>query len=96
MWLSRWNRWLQNEGLAKVIEQWRSHLEEEGSTKKAITSVPGNQIYLQGAILKEADIERIEKKAAFWECLKEIPDGSGILDLNQKLVVLSNKEVLHW
>ncbi len=92
LWLSRWNRWLQNEDLAKVIEQWRSHLEEEGSTKKAITSVSGNQIYLQGAILKEADIERIDKKAAFWECLKEIPDGSGILDLKQKLVVLSNQD----
>ncbi len=91
LWLSRWNRWLRNKNLSQLIESWQNELEKEGGTK-AVTSVSGAQIYLQGAILKEADIERIGKNDACWECFKDIPDGNGILALKQKLVVLSNQD----
>lgn len=91
LWLSRWNRWLQNEELGKLIKNWRSLLEEENG-KKAISSVTGNQIYLQGALLENAEIEKIANDAQIWDCFKNIPDGSGILDLKKKLVILSDDD----
>ncbi|MCZ2207517.1 type III-B CRISPR module RAMP protein Cmr4 [Cylindrospermopsis raciborskii] len=88
LWLSRWGRWLRNDQLNKLIEQWQSDLLSNG--KKAITSASGKQIYLQGAILNEADIKTINN--IDWNLFKDIPDGNGILDLKNKLVILSNED----
>lgn len=71
-----------------MIEQWQSDLLSNG--KKAITSASGKQIYLQGAILNEADIKTINN--IDWNLFKDIPDGNGILDLKNKLVILSNED----
>ncbi|NEP00140.1 MAG: type III-B CRISPR module RAMP protein Cmr4 [Symploca sp. SIO2E9] len=94
LWLSRWNRWLKNDQLETLIQQWRTLL--NNNTKKAIASVPGKQIYLQGAILSNnesnQEIETIPDHAACWDCFKEIPDGNGVLELKDKLVVLSNQD----
>lgn len=84
LWLSRWQRWLQNQQLQELIRTWRSQLEE----KKAIASVSGQQLYLQGAIIKNSEIASIDNNA--WDCFQEIPDGNGILELNRKLVILSD------
>lgn len=94
LWLSRWNRWLRSEDLEKVIVQWRSLLKKsDKNIKKAITSVPGDQIYLLGALLnKTDDAEAIENNSPCWNSFKKIPDGNGILDLENKLVVLSNED----
>ena len=94
LWLSRWNRWLQNEGLQTLIIEWRSLLNknpEEGG-KKAITSVVGNHIYLQGALLNTIDIQAIDQNAVCWSCFQKLPDGNGILDLKNKLVLLSDDD----
>jgi CRISPR-associated protein Cmr4 len=90
LWLNRWNRWLRNEQLTQLIQQWQSDLSNEG--KKAITSVAGKQIYLQGAILHQADIKAINLKETEWEVFKHIPDGNSILDLKTKLVILANED----
>lgn len=90
LWLSRWNRWLQNEALEKLIGESRKILFQEN--KKAIASVVGKQIYLQGAILDEAEIEKIPANATYWDCFKTMPDGNGILDLKQKLIILSDED----
>lgn len=90
LWLSRWNRWLKNEQFDKLIQEWRSIL--QGDTKKAIASVKGTQIYLQGALLNANEIEPIDAKAACWDCFKSIPDGNGILELQQKLVILTDDD----
>lgn len=94
LWLSRWNRWLGNDQLKELIQGWRSllHTDTDSNTKKAIASVTGTQVYLQGALLNEADIEKIAASAAIWECFNNIPDGNGILELQQKLVILSDDD----
>ncbi|MFQ3627392.1 MAG: type III-B CRISPR module RAMP protein Cmr4 [Cyanobacteriota bacterium] len=94
LWLSRWNRWLRDEQLQKQINEWRSLLSkkpEEGG-KKAIASISGNQIYLQGALLSASDLQTIPANAACLKALERLPDGNGILDLENKLVVLSDDD----
>lgn len=91
LWLSRWNRWLGNPDLETLIGEWQTLL--DAGSKKAIASVQGQQIYLQGAILNEAkEIEAIKADAVCWEVFKSLPNGSGILNLKQKLVILSNED----
>ena len=92
LWLSRWNRWLGKELLRILIKDWRALLntERKDGGKSAIASVSGNQIYLQGALLNEADIETIGQNTECWDLFKDIPDGNSILELKQKLVVLSD------
>lgn len=107
LWLSRWNRWLKNEQLSKLIQDWRSILatdpekatdEPQETTDKpkkaikAIASVKGTQIYLQGASIEAKEIEPIDAKAACWDCFKSIPNGNGILELQQKLVILTDDD----
>ena len=93
LWLSRWGRWLRNDKLNQLIEQWQSDLltNDQNNNKKAITSASGKQIYLQGAILNESDIKAIDL-GKNWDLFKDIPDGNGILDLKNKLVILSNED----
>lgn len=90
LWLSRWNRWLNNEKLENLIKEWRSLLNT--NTTKAIACVAGEQIYLQGALLQKSEIQLLDKNAVCWECFKAIPDGNGILELQQKLVILSDED----
>ena len=90
LWLSRWGRWLGNDKLNQLIKQWQLDLLTDG--KKAITSASGKQIYLQGAILNEDNIKAINISNNDWELFKNIPDGNGILDLKNKLVILSNED----
>jgi CRISPR-associated protein Cmr4 len=89
LWLSRWGRWLGNDKLNQLIKQWQLDLLTDG--KKAITSASGKQIYLQGAILNEDNIKAINISND-WDVFKDIPDGNGILDLKNKLVILSNED----
>jgi CRISPR-associated protein Cmr4 len=94
LWLSRWNRWLQNQDLQQLITEWRSLLNKtsEENGKKAIVSVSGNEIYLQGALLTQSDVQVISKDATCWSEFDKLPDSSGILDLNNKLLVLSDDD----
>ncbi|WP_254565492.1 type III-B CRISPR module RAMP protein Cmr4 [Oscillatoria sp. HE19RPO] len=95
LWLSRWNRWLQNEGLGLVIKEWRELLNKNTDNqggKDAIVSVSGPQIYLQGALLNESNLAKIETESALWKALESIPDGNGVLELKEKLVILSNDD----
>ncbi len=94
LWLSRWNRWLQDEALQQLVAEWRSLLNKtlDAGGKKAIASVSGNQIYLQGALLNATDIQAIDQNAACWNCFQKLPDGNGILDLKNKLVILSDDD----
>ena len=91
LWLSRWNRWLHNQKLQELIAECRTHLDQDGG-KKVVTSVKGKQVFLQGAILKEEEITPLKKKDSFWDIFKDIPDGSGILNLKEKLVILADQD----
>ncbi len=91
LWLSRWNRWLCNQNLQELIVGWRSLLNSKEG-KKAIASVSGTSIYLQGALLNQTDIQAIPNDSVRWQCLDKLPDGNGILDLKNKLVVLSDAD----
>jgi CRISPR-associated protein Cmr4 len=94
LWLSRWNRWLRDEELQKLIVEWRSLLNKKSAEegKKAISPVSDKQIYLQGALLEATDIQPIDSHAACWGCFQKLPDGNGILDLKNKLVILSDDD----
>lgn len=93
LWLSRWNRWLQNKQLEPLIQQWRSHLNNpDPNGKKAISPLTRQEIYLQGAILKSRDIEPIAQEAACWAEFEKLPNGDGILNLKDKLIVLSDTD----
>ncbi|NER34256.1 MAG: type III-B CRISPR module RAMP protein Cmr4 [Oscillatoria sp. SIO1A7] len=90
LWLSRWNRWRQDERMEDLIGQWRSLLDEEGEGGKKAISPLDQRIYLQGAILNRDHIKTIPKDAVCWEAFESLPDGNGILNLKQKLVVVSD------
>lgn len=88
LWLSRWNRWLNDSNLAELITHSKTILGQED--KKVLANVSGKQIYLQGAIVNESNIVKIDSK--YQDCFKSIPDGNGILELDKKLVILSNDD----
>jgi CRISPR-associated protein Cmr4 len=94
LWLSRWNRWLRNQAFQAEIKHWRSLLTKslnEGG-KKAIVSVSGYQVYLQGALLNQADVLPIDVESNSWLCFQQIPSSDGIFDLRNKLVILSDDD----
>jgi CRISPR-associated protein Cmr4 len=90
LWLSRWCRWSQNQDIENTIGLWKGELQT--SKKKAIASVKGKQVFLQGAILQEEEIIPLDVKASYWDAFKEIPDGNSILDLKEKLVILADQD----
>ena len=90
LWLSRWNRWLKNQDLSDLIEEWK--LELEDTDKKVIASVKSEEIFLQGAIIQEKEIIQLEANSSCWDVFKNIPDGNGILDLKEKLIVLADQD----
>jgi CRISPR-associated protein Cmr4 len=91
LWLSRWNRWLQNASLKASINDWRSLLNQENG-KSVITALTGGQIYLKGAVIETDQAEAISSDNTFWKCFQSIPDEDGILDLKQKLIILSDED----
>ena len=94
LWLGRWNRWLQNSELSQELKRWKLLLEQkkdEGG-KSAIATISGAQLYLQGALLNESDFEKLPTDGLIFDCLKQLPDGDGILDLQNKLVILSDDD----
>ena len=92
LWLSRWNRWLGNKDLKIAIDGWKKLLDSNEGNKSAVSTISGKHLYLQGALLGEADIEKLPINSPIFECLKQLPDGDGILDLQHKLVILSNDD----
>jgi CRISPR-associated protein Cmr4 len=94
LWLSRWNRWLRDDKLDGLIQTWRDTLSKtsEDGGKSAITSVTGQQIYLQGARITAEEIESIDPQAECWKAFAKIPDGQGILDLQHKLIIVSDSD----
>lgn len=90
LWLSRWCRWLENQDIQNTIDLWKGELQT--SKKKAIASVKGKQVFLQGAILQEEEIIQLDVKASYWDAFKEVPDGNSILDLKEKLVILADQD----
>lgn len=98
LWLSRWNRWLQNQNLAKLIQKSRLAFKDIDTDKKAIASVTGQQVFLQGAILKQEEIiqfhtlDIVDKSENIWDIFKQIPDGNDILQLEEKLLILDDQD----
>jgi CRISPR-associated protein Cmr4 len=94
LWLGRWNRWLRNAELSELLTSWKQSLDkkkDEGG-KSAIATISGTKLYLQGALLDESDFEKLPPNSSIFNCLKHLPDGDGILDLQNKLVILSDDD----
>lgn len=93
LWLSRWSRWLEDENIESLIQNWRTILNEETGTKKAIASVSANpKIYLQGAVLESDDIEEIPQNSKCWPLFNQLSETQGIFDLKNKLVILTDAD----
>ncbi len=89
LWLSRWNRWLANPQLETVIQNWRTVLKK--TDKVAISPLQG-KVYLQGGIIQKKELEIIEANDPCWDAFKPLPGGNGILNLEEKLMVLSDDD----
>jgi CRISPR-associated protein Cmr4 len=94
LWLSRWQRWSQKSSLSKSLDLLRSVLKKskENGGKIAISSIHGQSVYLRGAVVKQDEIEPIPETEDFFQAFSEIPNGNGILDLQQKLLILSDED----
>lgn len=94
LWLSRWNRWLNDPGLATEIVRWKElFAQTNGTAKTAVATIPEGEakIYLRGAILQQAEVEEIAAEARLRQLIGSIPKGGGILELEQKLVILGDE-----
>jgi len=94
LWLSRWQRWSQNPSFSKAISLMRSILDktQDNGGKIAISSIQSQSIYLRGAVVKQDEIESIPQAQDFFQAFSEIPNGNGILDLQKKLLILSDED----
>ena len=93
LWLSRWNRWLDNNAMKNTIQTWDERLNGNQDYPKAISSVSENpKIYLQGAVLETGDIEPITEDAPCWTLFDQLSNIQSIFNLRRKLVVLSDAD----
>ncbi len=90
LWLSRLNRWLTNRPLSETITQAYDSL---ASSKSALTTFEASEIYLQTAIIKSNQLEKIN-----------LPDDSQLANLfnldtlleslTKKLVIISDEDCI--
>lgn len=92
LWLSRWNRWLKDGAFGEEIKKWREDLTKDQGAKCAIavSKIAKDQIYIQGARLEPSSMATLEANARLFAQIQDLPNGDGILDLKNKLVILSD------
>lgn len=92
LWLKRWQRWINQPVLTQLINKCETELKK--SDINALTSVVAEQIFLRGAILPKLNVEIIKKDDSIWELFNKLPNGKGVMDLKQRLVILSDQDCL--
>lgn len=91
LWLERWNRWLEKAPLQPIIKQCRQIL---AGQKSAIVSFNSNKLYLQTALLQNADIEKIDIAILSQQILPLTEVGGIISALPNKLVILTDEDCI--
>ncbi|ELS04982.1 CRISPR type III-B/RAMP module RAMP protein Cmr4 [Xenococcus sp. PCC 7305] len=92
LWLKRWQRWINHPDLTQLIMSCETELKK--SDIKALTSVTAEQIFLRGAILSQPEVRSIDKDAPAWQLFNKLPNGHGVMELKQRLVILSDQDCL--
>lgn len=95
MWLERWNRWLLDKSLSTLIQTSRTTLMREDKSKSAIACFTTKNIYLQTALLKEADLEILKSKDAqpIFDKLDNLFTTNPLLaQLRTKLLILTDED----
>lgn len=89
LWLERWNRWLNHKELNGMIKTCRNQLQ---SNKSAVVTFSSEKLYLQTALLREDELEALNKNP-ITNVLKSAIADDGILgELPKKLVVLTEED----
>ena len=89
LWLERWNRWLNGAPLKPLIAQCRKSLSEQ---KPALVSFEPEELYLQTALLKASNMEKLNTDSLVNELKTLTSDGGIISQLPNKLIVLSEED----
>ena len=97
LWLDRWSRWLGKEGskVQAVTQSCRENLSDDKKEKSAITSFKCDQLYLQTALLKQADIVTdIDFKPVLALLDTVLKDGGLLSQLKNRLIVLTDEDCI--
>lgn len=92
LWLKRWNRWLNHSSLTQLITKCQEELEK--TEIKVLSSVEAEQIFLRGAILSRTEVKPIDLNDPVWQLFNQLPNGQGVMELKQRLVILSDQDCL--
>jgi CRISPR-associated protein Cmr4 len=91
LWLSRWNRWLPGNSLSAIIRQSQNMLSGNAS---AVVTFAAQQLFLQGALLEQAGLEKLADDSALKSAIETITKNEDgfLTQLSQKLVILTNED----
>lgn len=95
LWLERWSRWLGDDtkDLQALIQKCSDQLTNPESNKSAVTSFSTRKLYLQTALLNEADIFHETNWEVLQTKLESITENNGLLgNLFKKLIVLTDED----
>ncbi len=99
LWLERWNRWLLDPAITKLIQECRSALVEKKSAdeksankKSAIVSFDTDKLYLQTALLNKPELEKIEFTSLLNQLQELVQANNCIGQLGNKLIVLTDED----
>lgn len=92
LWLSRWNRWLPGAPLSTVVKQCKASLDKENT--QAVTTFEARKLYMQGALLHEENLEKLDDPAPLHTVLEPLfKDNDGLLtELTSKLAILTDED----
>lgn len=94
LWLERWNRWLENAPLKPLVEEVREILSDQ---KSAVVSFDADRIFLQTALLKEPDIQKLKdvNLEILTREIDSLTSTEGIISqLVKKLIILTDEDCI--
>lgn len=97
LWLDRWSRWVgkKGSGIQAVTQSCRENLSDDKKEKSAITSFKCDQLYLQTALLKQADLVSNIDFQPVLSLLEDILKDGGLLSqLKNRLIVLTDEDCI--
>ncbi|NJL62877.1 MAG: type III-B CRISPR module RAMP protein Cmr4 [Methylacidiphilales bacterium] len=91
IWLERWNRWLGDKQVHKLISECRNHFKQK---KSAIVSFSTERLDLQTARLNKNDLQ-IQDFTNFIKVLNPLIENNGLIsELKNKLVVVTDEDCI--
>lgn len=89
LWLERWNRWINNSQLNNFLVSCRENL----GKKSAIVTFDAPEIYLQTALIKQSDFEKIELLIP--EEFEQLLNSNGLVQqIPGRLIIVNNEDCI--